>query len=109
MNAVLARYPQARKVVWVQEEPRNQGAWVYLLARKHLRGCLRDDQLLILHARPHSASPAVGYLSRHLEQQQQLVEDALLLNVGKARTKAETGAGITRRINVVEETSAQQG
>ena len=29
MDAVLARYPNALEIVWVQEEPRNQGAWVY--------------------------------------------------------------------------------
>jgi len=27
---VLARYPNAAHVVWVQEEPRNMGAWAFV-------------------------------------------------------------------------------
>jgi 2-oxoglutarate dehydrogenase E1 component len=79
MDAVLARYPNAIDVVWVQEEPRNQGAWVYLLARLHLFGRLHEPQQLRLVARPYSASPAVGYMAKHLEQQQALVDEALKL------------------------------
>jgi 2-oxoglutarate dehydrogenase E1 component len=87
---VINRYPNAREVVWVQEEPRNQGAWVYLLARLHLFGCLHEPQQLVLVARPYSASPAVGYMWKHLEQQRALVADALQLQTnvqdGQRRT-----------------------
>jgi 2-oxoglutarate dehydrogenase E1 component len=77
---VIARYPNAMKVVWVQEEPRNQGSHVFLLARNHLKGQLRDDQTFSLVARPYSASPAVGYMSVHLAQQHKLVREALELD-----------------------------
>ncbi len=80
MDAALAAYPNALDLVWVQEEPRNQGAWVYLLARLHLFGRLHEPQQLRLVARPYSASPAVGYSSKHLEQQQALVDEALRLD-----------------------------
>jgi 2-oxoglutarate dehydrogenase E1 component len=80
MDAVLARYPNALDIVWVQEEPRNQGAWIYLLSRLHLFSRLHEPQQLMLVARPYSASPAVGYSSKHLEQQQALVSEALKLN-----------------------------
>ena len=80
MDAALAAYPNALDVVWVQEEPRNQGAWVYLLARLHLFSRLHEPQQLRLVARPYSASPAVGYSSKHLEQQQALVDEALRLD-----------------------------
>ena len=79
MEAVIRQYPNAREVLWVQEEPRNQGAWVYLLARLHLFGCLREDQQLMLVARPYSASPAVGYMRLHIEQQQALINESLRL------------------------------
>jgi 2-oxoglutarate dehydrogenase E1 component len=85
MDAVIARYPNAGEVVWVQEEPRNQGAWVYLLSRLHLFGRLRAAQQLRVVARPYSASPAVGYLSKHLEQQQALIDEALRLHPAVAR------------------------
>ncbi len=79
VEAVIRQYPNAREVLWVQEEPRNQGAWVYLLARLHLFGCLREDQQLMLVARPYSASPAVGYMRLHIEQQQALINESLRL------------------------------
>jgi hypothetical protein len=36
-------------------------------------------------ARPYSASPAVGYLSKHLEQQQALIDEALRVHQVVAR------------------------
>ncbi len=80
LDAALACYPNAIDVVWVQEEPRNQGAWVYLLARLHLFGRLHEPQQLRLVARPYSSSPAVGYMAKHLAQQQALVDEALQLS-----------------------------
>lgn len=73
-------YPNAEELIWVQEEPRNQGAWSTLLSKRHLGGCFPDEKPMYCVARPYSASPAVGYVSLHLEQQQQLVEQALGIN-----------------------------
>ena len=70
-------YPNAEELIWVQEEPRNQGAWSTLLSKRHLGGCFPDEKPMYCVARPYSASPAVGYVSLHLEQQQQLVDEAL--------------------------------
>ena len=67
-------YPNAEEVVWCQEEPQNQGAWYRL--RAYLRADIADEQVLAYAGRPISASPAVGYMSKHLAQQKQLVEDA---------------------------------
>jgi 2-oxoglutarate dehydrogenase E1 component len=77
LQALLRGYPNAREVTWVQEEPRNQGAWFYLLSREHLPNSMEKHQKLNLVARPYSASPAVGYLSVHLEQQLAVVNEAL--------------------------------
>ena len=74
---MIAGYPNAEVLIWVQEEPRNQGAWSTLLSKRHLGGCFPDEKPLHCIARPYSASPAAGYLSLHREQQQQLVEEAL--------------------------------
>jgi len=64
----------AKEVVWCQEEPQNQGAWYRL--RAYLRADIGDKQVLAYAGRPISASPAVGYATKHLAQQQQLVADA---------------------------------
>jgi 2-oxoglutarate dehydrogenase E1 component len=72
--AEIKRYPNATEVVWCQEEPQNQCAWYQ--TRHFLTENLRDDQKLFYAGRPSSASPAVGYASKHNEQQKKLVEVA---------------------------------
>ena len=73
----LAKYPKATEVVWCQEEPRNQGAWYWIASRQHLSRSLSDKQHLLLVSRPASASPAVGYASKHNAQQKALIDSAL--------------------------------
>jgi 2-oxoglutarate dehydrogenase E1 component len=70
----VSQFPQAKEVVWVQEEPQNQGAWYRL--RAYLRSDTPDAMVLAYAGRPISASPAVGYAQKHLAEQKQLVEDA---------------------------------
>ena len=72
--AEIKRYRNATEVVWCQEEPQNQGAWYQ--TRHYFVDNMRPDQTLHYAGRPSSASPAVGYASRHAEQQKQLVEAA---------------------------------
>ncbi|MBL8394420.1 MAG: 2-oxoglutarate dehydrogenase E1 component [Candidatus Accumulibacter sp.] len=72
----LAKYPKATEVVWCQEEPRNQGAWYWIASRQHLSRSLSDKQHLLLVSRPASASPAVGYASKHNAQQKALIDSA---------------------------------
>ena len=77
---IINRYSNAEELVWVQEEPRNQGAWTLLLSKRHLGGCFPEHKPLRCIARPYSASPAVGYLSVHREQQDRLISEALSLD-----------------------------
>jgi 2-oxoglutarate dehydrogenase E1 component len=73
-QATIDRYANADEVVWCQEEPGNQGAWHRI--QHYLLRHMRPDQRLAYAMRASSASPAVGYLSLHLEQQKALVEAA---------------------------------
>jgi 2-oxoglutarate dehydrogenase E1 component len=77
--AEMKRYPKAKEVVWCQEEPQNQGAWYQ--TQHYILENMRPDQKLQYAGRPSSASPAVGYVAKHNEQQKRLVEQAL----GKAK------------------------
>lgn len=71
----LASYKNAKEVVWCQEEAKNQGAWY---SCKHsFKEALAKGQRLYYVGRPAAAAPAVGYLSRHLEEQEKLVTEAL--------------------------------
>jgi 2-oxoglutarate dehydrogenase E1 component len=71
----LKQFPNAKELVWCQEEPRNQGAWYAITHR--LETLLSKGQELRVTSRAASASPAVGYASKHIEQQKDLVDEAL--------------------------------
>ena len=72
---ILARYSQANDIVWVQEEPRNMGAWTFIL--EHLSPLLHARQTLRYAGRQAQASPAVGFQKIHQQQQTQLLNQAL--------------------------------
>ena len=74
-QAELQKYPNAKEVVWVQDEPQNQGPWFYI--QHHLYENMTEGQKLGYSGRPASASPAVGYLAKHQEQQRALLEQAM--------------------------------
>jgi 2-oxoglutarate dehydrogenase E1 component len=80
LRGFVNEFPNATEVVWCQEEPQNQGAWYQI--RHHLQACISAQHELKYVGRAHSASPAVGYYSRHLEEQQQLVDEAIMPNTG---------------------------
>lgn len=75
LKKILATYPQVKNIVWCQEEPMNQGAWYS--TQHHLLECLNSNQRLHYAGRSASASPAAGYASVHLQEQQELVAQAL--------------------------------
>ncbi|HEX2849393.1 MAG TPA: multifunctional oxoglutarate decarboxylase/oxoglutarate dehydrogenase thiamine pyrophosphate-binding subunit/dihydrolipoyllysine-residue succinyltransferase subunit [Acidimicrobiales bacterium] len=72
---ILARYPNARSVVWLQEEPENMGAWNFVHDRLH--ALLRDDFELRHVARVASGSPAAGSDALHKLEQSDLIARAL--------------------------------
>jgi 2-oxoglutarate dehydrogenase E1 component len=72
---VLARYPAAGEIVWVQEEPRNMGAWAFV--RGWIQPVIQKQHRQIGYAgRPEAASTAPGSLKRHQEEQAELIEQA---------------------------------
>ena len=76
LREALAPYPASVEVLWVQEEPRNMGAWPHI--RDALGEAVRGfDARTSVVARPASPSPASGSATRHKLVQQALVEEAL--------------------------------
>jgi 2-oxoglutarate dehydrogenase E1 component len=75
LTDALAQYPNAAEIVWVQDEPRNMGAWPFLHER--LAALIGANRTLRYVGRPISASPATGSHHRHEEQQQALVAAAI--------------------------------
>ncbi|HXF45734.1 MAG TPA: 2-oxoglutarate dehydrogenase E1 component, partial [Burkholderiaceae bacterium] len=70
----LKKYPNLAELVWCQDEPQNQGAWFYV--QHHLLENMAEGQKLGYAGRPASASPAVGYYAKHIEQQKALIDAA---------------------------------
>ena len=70
--SLLEGYPKGARVVWVQEEPRNMGAWGFL--REALGAGVPALEVV---ARAPSASPASGSATRHRLVQQALIAEAL--------------------------------
>ncbi len=77
---VLASYPNVKEIVWAQEEPKNQGAWLFIAPRLYDDVMKAAKQVRISYAgRPASAAPACGSPYLHAKQQAQLVNDALAI------------------------------
>lgn len=72
---VLAPYAQVKDVIWCQEEPQNQGAWISV--SPYIANVLSSGQTLRYVGRLSSASPAVGYHSMHEKEQEEIVNQAL--------------------------------
>ncbi|MBE1287204.1 MAG: 2-oxoglutarate dehydrogenase E1 component [Alteromonadaceae bacterium] len=75
MQKVVEQYKHVKDWVWCQEEPKNQGAWY--CSQHHFYESIPAGATLTYAGRDASASPAVGYIAVHNQQQKALVEDAL--------------------------------
>jgi 2-oxoglutarate dehydrogenase E1 component len=66
LETVLAGYPNAERFVWAQEEPKNMGAWSYMLERfPKLR--------LEVASRKYHAAPAAGSSARFKKRHQKVI------------------------------------
>jgi 2-oxoglutarate dehydrogenase E1 component len=70
LSAQLARHPQAREIVWVQEEPANMGALFYVLPQIKR---LANGRPVRSVKRSASASPATGSHKAHELEQKTLL------------------------------------
>ncbi|MBL9039510.1 MAG: 2-oxoglutarate dehydrogenase E1 component [Archangium sp.] len=78
LREMLGSLKALKEVFWVQEEPKNAGAWRYLLEPLlALTGELKKQPTLKYVGRPESASPATGFPSTHQYEQKLLVDEAL--------------------------------
>jgi 2-oxoglutarate dehydrogenase E1 component len=73
LAAILRQYPSARDVVWLQEEPKNMGAWTYMQPR--LQPLLNGRTLRYI-GRPERASPAEGFAEMHEQEQARIIAEA---------------------------------
>ncbi len=98
-QAMLNRYPNAREVVWCQEEPQNQGAWYQI--RHRLQELVMGRRPVLYAGRGPSAAPATGIAKIHEIEQQTLVAAAL------HATTTEESARETTRLTAAAAVPAQ--
>jgi 2-oxoglutarate dehydrogenase E1 component len=72
--AVLAAYPEARQIFWVQEEPSNMGAWQFIW--NQMRPILPETHTLSYVGRRAAASPATGSYKIHQQEEADLINRA---------------------------------
>ena len=71
---IIESYPRLEQVVWLQEEPRNMGAWTYAAPR--LRDLLNGRLPLAYVGRTRRSSPAEGSHDWHVREQARIVDAA---------------------------------
>ncbi len=71
---IIARFPNAKELVWVQEEPKNQGSYLY--ATQYMYE-LAEGKKLSYVGRPAMSSTAEGDMDAHKAEQARLIEEAV--------------------------------
>ena len=74
IKQVIANYPNLREMVWLQEEPRNMGSWLFV--RPRLRELVDQTFPIRYLGRPERSSPAEGSAHQHNLEQARIVAAA---------------------------------
>ena len=78
LEEILTKYENVQEFIWCQEEPLNQGAWFSHRHRiQRVLDRLDKGDEVSLVSRPAAAAPAVGLMKLHLQQQEELVNEAM--------------------------------
>ncbi len=93
---ILARYPETAEVVWVQEEPRNMGAWRFV--QEQIQPILEPSGRAVRYVgRAASASPATGSLKRHQQEVAEILDGAFSADVNRPAEAKRRQAGRRKR------------
>ncbi|MDR0267351.1 MAG: 2-oxoglutarate dehydrogenase E1 component [Paenibacillus sp.] len=75
VQEIMARYANVKEILWVQEEPENQGAWRYI--EHHLCKLAPQGTSVNYNGRSERSSTASGFQQVHSFEQQQIISTAL--------------------------------
>ena len=80
LNPALNGFPCMTKILWLQEEPQNRGAWSYIKPRlEELLEALGQPAKVQYAGRPPKAAAAEGSEKAHKKEQQELINRCLSL------------------------------
>lgn len=75
LKYLIELYPDLEEIVWVQEEPKNMGAWTFV--HPYLLNASKRDLHIRYIGRPNRSSPAVGELNVHYSGQKAIIDAAI--------------------------------
>ena len=73
LQKVIDKYPNVERYVWAQEEPKNMGAWSFMMQRFNL-------VKLEVASREYSSVPAPGSSTRDKRRQRRVIDDVFDIN-----------------------------
>ncbi|MEY8751094.1 2-oxoglutarate dehydrogenase E1 component [Alkalicoccobacillus gibsonii] len=73
VRELLQKFPNLKEVKWVQEEPKNMGAWTFMESR--ILEILPEEVELSYIGRTYRSSPAEGVSSAHKTEQSRIVNE----------------------------------
>lgn len=78
LNPALNGFPCLRKIIWLQEEPKNLGAWVFVKNYiEELLKSLGQNLNIHYHGRPKMAASSEGSEKLHKIQQEKLIKNCI--------------------------------
>ena len=78
LEEILTKYQNVHEYIWCQEEPQNQGAWFSHRHRiQRVLDRLGKKNEVNMVSREPAAAPAVGLMKLHLQQQEDLINEAI--------------------------------
>lgn len=75
LKSQFKRFKNLKEIVWVQEEPKNMGAWFFM--ESHIREIAPEGVAVMYAGRPDRSSPATGEPDIHKAEQARIVKAAL--------------------------------
>ncbi|MDH5655305.1 MAG: 2-oxoglutarate dehydrogenase E1 component [Spirochaetia bacterium] len=87
MQEILERHKHS-EICWVQEEPRNQGAFIFI--EFHFKKILGLDYIIQFFGRTASCSPATGYYKVHVKEQDKIIREAASAGIKKEKVRSAT-------------------
>jgi 2-oxoglutarate dehydrogenase E1 component len=79
MNALLREYPNVEDLIWVQEEPKNMGSWLYIEPK--LRSVAPKGAHVSYIGRQERSSTAGGEPDIYKKEQEQIIQTSLALDI----------------------------
>ncbi|MFN8944315.1 MAG: 2-oxoglutarate dehydrogenase subunit E1, partial [Pseudobdellovibrionaceae bacterium] len=76
LAAEIRKYPNLKRVIWSQEEPKNMGSYQFVFFRFHEMFAKEKNRMALEYiGRPERSSPATGSIYRHKVEQAAIVAE----------------------------------